>query len=501
MAYSFLLRRGRSVAGFSSYLISGKWSRDCNWFCRRGMSTAALMSPEKSNPSSSCSPWLMLQPVYEAGAVCTAATMTYKFYNLAENRVVTLWVPQIPCDLPSFRGSSGGGWVSIVQPETRDVLLYNPISRRRIKLPPFYGPSVYPGDKPGLHKSILSCSPDSEKCVAVSLIYCANSMAVCCPLSSDKWTWFGTRSGSGYYLDCVYSTSQQILFALTDSYQLEAWHLTVASPELIRTMGEYSSILERVEKEKKQEKNKKLLLSRDDLTCWSQHYLVVAGDDLLVVTQYIMLSVDSDGLYVDFDLDDSNRPAFELPTVTIDFDVHRYDPKDGDLKYVEGSCLGGWTLFVGNNSHSVALRAPELKPNSIYFTDPLEWLRQGNHDIGIFSYEDKAVSPCYYPCDPANLKPIFPAPICADSACAGSAQLKMTVASRGPRIAEVQLTLLAGAQHARPFSPPAAAQQQQHAAHSSARPAPVKRPNPQQLVWSGQLGFSDPLSTLGPIEC
>ncbi|CAA0827128.1 Unknown protein [Striga hermonthica] len=406
MAYSSLLRRCRGFAGFSSYLISGKWSRDCNWFCRRGMSTAALMSPEKSNPSpSSSSPWLMLQPVYEAGATCTAATtLTYKFYNLAENRVVTLWVPPIAGDLMKFRGSSGGGWLSLVQRRTRHLLLYNPIVRRHIKLPPFYGPYDYLR----IHKSILSCSPDSEKCVAVSLIYFANSMAVCRPLSSDKWTWFGTCSGNNYYIDCVYSTSQQILFALTDSYQLEAWDLTVASPQLIRIMGEFSSILHREENSTKKE----LLQSRDDLTCWPHYHLVVAGDDLLVVTQYPMLSVDSDGLYVDVESDDYDRPTFELPTVTIDFDIHRYDPKDGDLKYVEGSCLGGWTLFVGNNSQSVALRAPELKPNSIYFTDPFELhINQGNHDIGIFSYEDKTVSPCYYPCDPANLKLIFPPPI------------------------------------------------------------------------------------------
>ncbi|CAA0825461.1 F-box protein [Striga hermonthica] len=174
-------------------------------------------------------------------------------------------------------------------------------------------------------------------------------------------------------------------------------------------MGEFSSILE------KKTKKKEMLQSRDDLTCWQRYHLVVAREDLLVVTQHIMLSVDSDGLYVDFDSDDSERPAFELPTVTIDFDVHRYDWEDGDLKYVEGSSLGGWALFFGASSHSVALRAsdfPELKPNSIYFTDALELsLNQGNHDIGIFSYMDKTVSPCYYPCDPADLKPIFPAPI------------------------------------------------------------------------------------------
>ncbi|CAA0825463.1 Unknown protein [Striga hermonthica] len=418
MAYSSLLRRGPGFAGFS---ISGKWSRDCNWSCRRGMSTAALVSPEKINTSSS--PWLILRPVYEAGAACTAATtLTYKFYNLAENRVETRRVPQIPSDL-SFRGSSGGGWVSLVQPETHDLLLYNPISHRRIKLPPSYRPSVDLNSAPILHKSFLTCSPDTENCVAVSLTYCGACMAVCCPLSSDDWKWFGTNfkdnydldcanSKDNYYRDCVYSTTQHTLFALTDNFQLEAWDLTAASPKLIRIIGEFSNILNH---EETMMKKKELIQSRDDLTCWHWYHLVIAGEDLLVVTHYVVESVNSDGVYFDYYLEES--PS-DLSSATIDFDVHRYDPKDGDLKYVEGSCLGGWALFVGQYNHSVALRArdfPELKPNSIYFTDvksdPWERNDGGNHDIGIFSYEDKTVSPCYYPCDPANLKPIFPEPM------------------------------------------------------------------------------------------
>ncbi|GER36969.1 hypothetical protein STAS_13356 [Striga asiatica] len=244
------------------------------------------------------------------------------------------------------------------------------------------------------------------------LTYSGESMAVCCPLSSDNWKWFGTNSKDNNYLDCVYSKSKKTLFALTNTFQLEAWDLTAASPELIRIMGEFSNILDQEEKMKK--KKKKLLRSRDDLTCWHEYHLVVAGEDLLVVTQYIMESVDLDGLYFDSYLEES--PS-DLTTATIDFDVYRYDPEDGDLKYVEGSCLGGWALFVGNYNHSVALRArdfPELKPNSIYFTDTLPDSydsNQGNHDIGIFSYEDKTVSPCYYPCDPPNLKPMFPEPM------------------------------------------------------------------------------------------
>ncbi|GER35750.1 hypothetical protein STAS_12052 [Striga asiatica] len=154
-------------------------------------------------------------------------------------------------------------------------------------------------------------------------------------------------------------------------------------------------------------------------------HLVMAGEDLLVVTQYVVCTFDFDGLYVD-----ANDPygfSYErgLPGVTVDFDVHKYYPEDGELKYVEGSgsCLGGWVLFVGIYGDAVALRAadfPELKPNSIYFTDALEDALieddngdcpSGGHDIGIFNYENKTVSPCYFPCDAKNFRKTFPAPM------------------------------------------------------------------------------------------
>ncbi|GER36205.1 hypothetical protein STAS_12529 [Striga asiatica] len=148
-------------------------------------------------------------------------------------------------------------------------------------------------------------------------------------------------------------------------------------------------------------------------------YLVVAGQDLLVVTQYVVDSFESDGLYVDDrDIDDWTYLR-GLPGVTIDFDVRKYDPEDMDVKYVEGSSLGGWALFVGFHSDAVALPAaefPELNPNSIYFTDSqedckIEYYPIGGHDIGIFNYENKTVLPCYYPCDAKNLRKTFPPPM------------------------------------------------------------------------------------------
>ncbi|KAL3629301.1 hypothetical protein CASFOL_026523 [Castilleja foliolosa] len=125
-----------------------------------------------------------------------------------------------------------------------------------------------------------------------------------------------------------------------------------------------------------------------------------------------------------FPLEDECRP-YDCRHMTIGFDVWKYDSKKGKFKYVDCLSLGDWAIFVGSHNHSVAIQAnefPGAKPNSIYFTDGhfTGTLKGGDddrlfgfngHDIGIYNYRDKTVSPCYYPCDAPSLKDILPAPI------------------------------------------------------------------------------------------
>lgn len=76
------------------------------------------------------------------------------------------------------------------------------------------------------------------------------------------------------------------------------------------------------------------------------------------------------------------------------------------------------TLFIGIN-HGFALSAadyPDLKPDAVYFTDietddyPFHDNIGGGHDIGIFNYRNKTLSPCYYPCDYRSIKRVSPPP-------------------------------------------------------------------------------------------
>ncbi|KAH6817097.1 hypothetical protein C2S51_000700 [Perilla frutescens var. frutescens] len=71
------------------------------------------------------------------------------------------------------------------------------------------------------------------------------------------------------------------------------------------------------------------------------------------------------------------------------------------------SSLEGLAIFVGVNQTfavGAADHYPELKPNSIYFTDSPHFdttlyglKRYGVHDVGVFDYETGEIRPCYYP--------------------------------------------------------------------------------------------------------
>ncbi|GER25990.1 zinc-binding dehydrogenase family protein, partial [Striga asiatica] len=99
------------------------------------------------------------------------------------------------------------------------------------------------------------------------------------------------------------------------------------------------------------------------------------------------------------------------PYVSMGFDVHKYDPETGSLVYMDGS-LDGLAFFVGTNNGFAlpAAECPGLKPDSVYYTEPPQWihinLMCGGHDVGIFDYKRKDFfpSPCFYPTDVQSAK-------------------------------------------------------------------------------------------------
>ncbi|GER53383.1 hypothetical protein STAS_30889 [Striga asiatica] len=390
-----------------------------NTFYPKGMSTLAEPMRQIHPSSSSSSPWLMLPPSIDV-TFTGDASISYNFYSLADNKIVThsLEERELADPLMVFAGSSLG-WLALMSP-SRDLFLYNPISRRRINLPSVGDLPDYPDNLAEVNKVVLSCSPEEPNCRAIIIYNNVCALAFCCPGFSKEWThigdhhWFDENLGRAFregYMDCVYSTRHEALFSLTKQGVLESWDLRDPhSPRAVKIaeVGQRSGRI-------RYKKQKHLLL-----TCEPVEHLVVAGQDqdLLLVTQYVVVAFDFDGLYAD-----GNDPSKKiikrgLPCLTTDFAVKIFNPEDeDDVKYVKS--LDGFALFVGFQSDAFALGVAEfaeLKSNSIYFTDGvedglIEDYPTGGHDIGIFDYENKTVSPCYYPCDIKKMKKTFPAPM------------------------------------------------------------------------------------------
>ncbi|KAL3629383.1 hypothetical protein CASFOL_026605 [Castilleja foliolosa] len=420
------------VGSSSNHHILGKWSPkySASWFNRRGVGTATATTASEAVLNQYSSPWLMLSPELKDGTMSNN-----KFYSLAADSIVQTPSPSdvIRNRMLTCRGSSHG-FLALVSPQDDEFFLYNPISRRHIKLPSIISLPKNPDDDPismrDVRKIILSCSPeeDEENCRAVVINGCGNALAFCCPGRSKEWTMmFDEKSDRAFYEDIVYSDKLNLFFVLTNySNGIETWDLEdPSSPKLVKVVDKVVKNVERY--------------------LWgSAEYLVVAKEDLLLVTRYIADYVGPDGQcfhyfderrpdYVngdswDFDYVDGRHPD-RFPArchhMTIGFDIWKHDPKNGKFNYLYSSPTD-LAIFVGRHSHSVAIQTtefPELKPNSIYFTDgkytgsleggPVDGalFGRGGHDIGIFSYKNKTVSPCYYPCDAPSLKPILPGPM------------------------------------------------------------------------------------------
>ncbi|KAL3629308.1 hypothetical protein CASFOL_026530 [Castilleja foliolosa] len=429
MAYSssslFRLINAKGIVGSSSnYCMLGKWSARCSasLFNLRAFSTATATTAIKAVLNRDSPPWLMLPPEIEAG------TTSYKFYSLADDKVLTRCLSDEIRNLRLTCRGSSHGWLALLS-QHDGIFLYNPISRRHIKLPSILNlPLRFPcrdirkdilASARKVDKVILSCSPDEENCRVLIIRDGGNALAFCCPGRSKEWTLvLDENRGSNYYRsDCVYSARLKLFFALAcgNGRKLETWDLgDPSSPKLIKV--DETNI--------KQGHFYSLLHTFSPLTYGGKDHLVVAKEDLLLVIQYRMDSVGPDGSC--FDLSDNSCPD-NYPYMTIGFDIFKYDSEKGKFEYLDSSSLGDLAIFVGKHSHSVAIQAtqfPGVKPNSIYFTDTeLTGKLEGNerddnyglfccgHDIGIYNYQDKTVSSCYYPCDVPSARRILAAPI------------------------------------------------------------------------------------------
>ncbi|KAL8494279.1 hypothetical protein ACS0TY_025177 [Phlomoides rotata] len=286
---------------------------------------------------------------------------------------------------------SSHGWVVLFNDKRRhgDLFLWNPVSGRQIKLPPMKTlPDAYPafnGGRAWMDKVIISCSPDRDECRAMMIYY--GGLAYCHPGRSPRWTRIDEMDEEcTWYEDFVYSASRKQFFCLKgDADELEAWDFTASSPILVWSvhLDDFHKDDDWAEENLCQDSSDSEDDSEEDNPT-SKYHLVFdeKSAQLLLVTRHLLLSHTP-----------CESPFFRCyPFKTTSFDVHRVDRENKRLtSYMnaEGS-LGGISIFIGRN-HSLAISAPQLKPNSIYFTDTY-----GLHDIGVFDYKNYTFSPCTF---------------------------------------------------------------------------------------------------------
>nr|XP_027103375.1 uncharacterized protein LOC113724696 [Coffea arabica] len=395
------------------------------------------------------SPWLLIPPPDAAASAGNIVGNKQRscfydyYYSLAENRVKSITAAESSCsgmqnseDDALCIGSSHG-WLAIVNRLNDSVFLFNPITQRRIELPsirtlPVHDPiyRTLPVHDPIFCKTIgaiaASSSPEAaaEDCRFMISYYSVEArgykLAFCCPSRGEK-SWTCLQSPLVDYNCIVYSRRHRMFVAVNTDLEMECWDLSnPLSPKRTRIKNLkvdveeypcYDSLRTEAEEEEFLEK----LVSHDRL------FLVPYADhdsssssssgQFFWVTKYTAYSVNQeDGSFVD-------DPDWTLPYKTWTFDVHKFNLTDKVLRYMDNS-LEDHATFIGmNDSFSLSAKDfPEVRPNSIYFTDDYylssgrnkSW---GGHDVGIYNYKDKTFEDCYFPCDYKNIRRIEPYPI------------------------------------------------------------------------------------------
>ncbi|KAL3655469.1 hypothetical protein CASFOL_001255 [Castilleja foliolosa] len=425
------------------------------------MSTGVDSSPSSS--SRKISPWLMLPPVIEEGG-----DTVYKFYNLSEDKEESFRKKRNKLEEEiadaKFVGSSHGWLALFNQRNNNNLFLYNPITGRHIKLPPIEtlpDPMInLPDGRGSVSKLILSSSPDDDddKCIAMMTFGPGDRLAFCNPCRSTGWTPIGELIFSGYamdyenplidgmmlygraYEDFVYCSRLKHFTCVTQfaihlspsclnypTSQVEDWdlsdpHSPISTPynSLSKPMSQayyYRPKSNGIEGEEWINQNSSLLSN-----CRQIPYLVFDEQHgrLFIVIRFVIDRVEE----MPYGTISRRYLADDHPHKTIGFCLLQVEchQKDGrrvaeGIWVVKRDALDGLTMFIGMN-HSFAVSSadyPNLKPNSIYFTDSNKHAKSiyGGHDVGVFDYVNKTLSHCYcYPgVDDRSLKRIEPPPM------------------------------------------------------------------------------------------
>ncbi|XP_027165925.1 uncharacterized protein LOC113765880 [Coffea eugenioides] len=278
------------------------------------------------------------------------------------------------------------GWVMILS-KNSEFTLMNVLSRSIIQLPQAkVKPSSHTSSeqlrRTLIDKAILSVDPSHNDNYKVIIIYGLNKKLAfhCC---GDKtWTTFGD---SQYYHDLVWFSN--MLYTLRGGITIEGWDFADSCTPTRKVCVQCSYTP---------------TLSFPSDRCTTQWYLVPLLGEMLFIVRFVGEFVNHEGeLLCEGDLlGEEDIHPLTCPYRTFYFQVYKVDVIEKKVEEVRS--LKDQVIFLGgNHSFSVSARDyQELKGNSIYFTDDY-WDRMfedylyGGHDIGVFSLEDKSISPIY----------------------------------------------------------------------------------------------------------
>ncbi|KAL3647759.1 hypothetical protein CASFOL_008727 [Castilleja foliolosa] len=360
---------------------------------------------------SSSSPLLMLSP--------SNYITSYAFYSFAKNRVFTIPKSEKTRYGIEIVGSSHG-WLACFNQRRYELFLSNPLSGRRVNLPPIHNLDISRSDFTrgvGINKIIMSCSdPESTKCRVMMLYRPSNRLAFCCPGISSSTEWTTIKS---LYWDIVYCATHKLFFATSKNMdpdlELQAWDLrNPRSPSLVWSCG--------VDKlEDCSDSGEQSDPDQNYVSCFNhqiQNYLVVSQQgELFLVYRYFYRYMLPDGSCVPYE-DGVELLNFRYPPKTVNYKVYKIVREgDGGKKVYMDGHLDDQVMFVGWLSNGMAMPAADadgFQPNTICFTDDTHNIskKARGNDNGIYDYKNKTFHPCYYPCDYESLRrKILPPPL------------------------------------------------------------------------------------------
>ncbi|KAK2986727.1 hypothetical protein RJ640_010952 [Escallonia rubra] len=399
-----------TITGLS---ISGHMHR-LSWHCRRWVGNATFPDEQTATapsllPSRQQPPWMLLAPEFDGGS-----KSCYRFYSLVEQRIVEISKNKVgPFEEARLVGSSHG-WLAYINLRDCDFYLTNPIRGRVLRLPPV---STLPCmvAQPGLFcsrtpqewsrlviKKVITSSGE-DNCTVMIIDGHSGRLAFCKP---GDITWTALDGPLDQFDQIAYSARENLFYALTNNLSFEAWDLGDSGSACQKRHPIAAEVSEDERFDCYEGKSKEWITMcnvRSDF----RFYIVVdptSGELLYIVRDYAFVGEDGS-----FNCEDP-YPQFPLTVPTKTFNCHVFRLNMGGEK-VRGEyqkCIGDRAFFIGLN-HSFCLSArdfPQLRPNSIYFTDDIPRLPPDSdyfvhsyrgQDIGVFNLEDDSVTPCYPP--------------------------------------------------------------------------------------------------------